>query len=362
MLSSLRRAIAGLLAATMTLAFAVPVLVARPARAQGLPDLTADGWLDHEPLIEGYPYLLTLAVKNVGEAPAGNFTVLMQYSGYGGPELVDIPASSPVLPGETRILRYSNFTGTQGTAGFGISVDHYDVIEESSEENNQVSRSWDGISPYERPYLRIPVYNNGTSTGRLSPESAWIYYADLGPGDVFRYEVTGSDPGQPSDVFLFFGETNLNTYFGFGDFRPEHWHDDVASAEGEFLALRNDTVYLAVDNLSDGPYPPWPQALNVTVAIELERAPSPPPGYDPVYGPLLLTMFVPIGILAAAILALVGYFVLRRRPAGSLMPAAAARAMTCPSCGLPIGIPSSFCGRCGAPLIPLGPRRPPPGP
>lgn len=353
---SLRHAVVPFLAATVTLALVIAVIVSRSARGEGLPDLTADGWLDHEPLIEGYPYLLTLAIKNAGEAAAGNFTVLMQYSGYGGPELVDIPASNPLIPGETRILRYSNITGSQGTAGFGIFVDYYGVVDESSESNNQVSRLWDGISPYERPYIQVPVYGNGTKIERLSPESAWIYRVALLPGDRFRYRVTGSDPAQPFDVFVFLGETNLNTYFGFGDLHPERRHDDVTIAEGEFPLPRNDTVYLVVDNLSDGPYPPWPRALNVTASIEMQLAPRDASATDPLFVDTLLAVGAIVGLGVAGVLAVAVYMIRTARRSARSVPAAGPHLVVCPSCGTPVMFPSRFCGRCGTPLRPHPPQ------
>ena len=104
--------------------FALPIVFSIPSAAQGLPDLTADGWLDHEPVIEGYPYVLTLAIWNVGEVAASNFTVLMQYSGHGGPELLRVTASEPLLPGEKRVVRTVGLTGSQGTIGFGIMMDY----------------------------------------------------------------------------------------------------------------------------------------------------------------------------------------------------------------------------------------------
>jgi len=354
---AVRRSFAFAVVATFASALALPIVASITATAQGLPDLTADGWLDHEPQIEGYPYVLSLAIWNVGDAAAGNFTVLMQYSGYGGPELLQIPESDPLMPGEKRIVRTANLTGSQGTIGFGIMMDYYGVIAESNEANNQVNRVWDGISPYERPILRATVQGNETGYESLAAESTLIYNASLHRDDVLRFRATGQNATQPFDVFLFIGETNLNTYFGFGTLSPEILNRSVTTAQGEFRAREDGFVYLVVDNLSDGPYPPWPRLLNVTVTIEIEPAPA-PTNTLPDLGlssPLLLIAVLGAGMAGGAI-ALAYYLGRRSRAQRVSTPMQPPPPVPCPSCGTSVTVPSAFCGHCGATLSPSAAR------
>lgn len=347
----LRGTVAIALVGIVVLGFALRIVASMIATAAALPDLTADGWLDHEPQIEGYPYVLTLAIWNVGDAPAGNFTVLMQYSGHGGPDLLRVPASDPLMPGEKRIVRTANLTGSQGTIGFGIMMDYYTEIAESNGSNNQVNRVWDGISPAERPMLRATVQGNVTRFESLPAESTMIFNASLSQNDLLRFQANGQNVTQQFDVFLFVGQTNLNTYFGFGALSPEIVQRGITSAQGDFKARQDGVVFLVVDNLSDGPYPPWPKLLNVTVTIEIERA-SPPantlPGSD--LGPPLLPIAI-IGGSAAAGATALAFFLQRRShataPLASLQPS---HAILCPSCGTRATVSSRFCGKCGARL------------
>jgi len=347
----LRRKVAIAFVASVVFGFAFPIVASTTATAAAGPDLTADGWLDHEPQIEGYPYVLTLAIWNVGDMPAGNFTVLMQYSGHGGPELLRVPTSDPLMPGEKRVVRTANLTGSQGTIGFGIMMDYYTEIVESSESNNQVNRAWDGISPAERPIFRETVPGSVTRSESLPTESTKIFDASLRKGDVLRYQATGQNGTQRFDVFLFVGQTNLNTYFGFGTLSPEILQRGITTAQGDFTAPQDEVVFLVVDNLSDGPYPPWPQLLNVTVTIEIERAPpatNTPP--SPGLGPLVLPIAI-VGSSAAAVAIALAVFLLRRSHAAAPpAPVQRADAIRCSSCGTPATSPSRFCGKCGARL------------
>ena len=357
---SLRRTVAIAFVGGVVLGFALPVLLSMTATAVALPDLTADGWLDHEPVIEGYPYVLTLAIWNVGDAPAGNFTVLMQYSGHGGPDLLRIPASDPLMPGEKRVVRTANLTGSQGTLGFGITMDSYNEITESNESNNQVNRLWDGISPAERPIFRETIQGNVTRLESLPTESTLILNATLRKDDRLRYQATGQSGTQQFDVFLFVGQTNLNTYFGFGTLSPEILQRGITTAQGDFTARQDDVVFLVVDNLSDGPYPPWPKLLNVTVTIEIERAPPASTTLPTGLGPL----WIPIAIVGGTVFgvggAIAGALLLRRRSQAAEAAPAAWRpldATVCSSCGTRATASAQFCGRCGARLTTSGAGR-----
>ncbi len=348
----LRGIVAIALFGSVVLGFALPFVASTTATAAALPDLTADGWLDHEPQIEGYPYVLTLAIWNVGDAPAGNFTVLMQYSGHGGPELLRVPASDPLMPGEKRTVRTANLTGSQGTIGFRIMMDYYTEIAESNESNNQVNRAWDGISPAERPIFRETVPGNVTRFESLPTESTKIFDANLRRGDVLRFQATGQNGTQPFDVFLFVGQANLNTYFGFGTLAPEILQRGVTTTQGEFNASKDDVVFLVVDNLSDGPYPPWPQLLNVTVTIEIERA---PPATNTSSG--LGSLLLPIAVIGAIALGgAIGVVVLQRPSRVGAAPASVQPwdAILCSSCGTRAIGSSQFCSRCGA-RLPISP-------